>query len=312
MREDNQLHLPYTGQPAGPSQLTGLDRDGDSDDADGHSDFADRNEPGDTSKFDDETEPGDESGGDGEVPDPQLTPMRTPPNGLSRRERHEWRQLELARLHRETRTAQRSCRERRTGWQQGFIRNPPPGLGRRGRKAWLAAERGATRAWWDQRRASKQDLQARSVGVLVIAVLLGGALLWVLFVNHSATSTRAAALAPAVPAAPVVAATPMPPVPLAPAGPDAAPTERLTGAVPMVTTLASTTAAAADQGSTGAAAPTDGAPPPVAGRWEPTPAGGVTPIRAVPAAPLDPAGSRCSRRPPGRRLPRSCPPRPGR
>ncbi len=152
-----EFHLPYA-RPAG--------RDPDTQDQ----------------SWEDELEPADDDGAAAAV-----TGIRPPPKGLSRRDRHEWRTLELARLQRETHAAQQLSHQQRAGWSKGFIRNPPRGLGRKGRRAWLAAERDSTRSWWAARRASDQDIDARSVGVLVVVLLIGAALMYVaLFGRHTA------------------------------------------------------------------------------------------------------------------------------
>lgn len=233
---DAELHLPY----AAPHHHTDPDTD-----------------TGDLVEPDDKRGRGSADGG-------QALRMQPPPTGLSRRDRHAWRKLELARLQRDTEAAAKASYAARTGWQQGFIRNPPPGLGRRGRAAWLHTERAATTAWWQQRRASTEDIDARAAGVLVVAVLLGGAVLISAIFTSPAADTRGpstTAPANAVPAT----------------GPAQSPND-------------SATTGSAPEPAGDAAPPTvAGGVPPVAGRWQPTPAGGVTPIDPVPMSVIDPS-----------------------
>ncbi len=212
-----------------------------------------------------------------------VTGIRPPPKGLSRRDRHEWRTLELARLQRETQAAQQLSHQQRAGWSKGFIRNPPRGLGRGGRRAWLAAERDSTRSWWAARRASDQDIDARSVGVLVVVLLIGAALMYVaLFGRHTAPPA-------AGPAAPTPAAA-------APGTPTTLMTSPPAAALPAATAVA-TTATGSSRAALTRAGDLPGAglsgaqsgPQPLAGHWQPTPAGGVTPIGVPAAAPIDPA-----------------------
>jgi len=206
--------------------------------------------------------------------------IRPPPKGLSRRDRHEWRTLELARLQRETHAAQQLSHQQRVGWGKGFIRNPPRGLGRKGRRAWLAAERESTRSWWASRRASEKDIDARSVGVLVVVLLIGAGLMYVaLFGRHTAPPA-------AGPAAPTAAAA-VPGIPMT--SPPAA-------VLPAATAAAVAAAGSARVALTGAGdlpgAGLSGAqsgPQPLAGHWQPTPAGGVAPVGVPAATPIDPA-----------------------
>jgi len=210
---------------------------------------------------------------------PRVGRVRPPPKGLSRRDRHQWRTLEVARAQRETRAAEQLSHQQRVGWKKGFIRNPPRGLGRTGRRVWLAAERDATRGWWAQQRASDQDIDARSAGVLVVVLLLGAGLLYLaVFGRHStpAAAGPAPQMSSAVAAAPPTSAA-------AAALPTAPATSTASGAArPAVP-------GAGEQGDAGVSGARTG-PQPVAGRWQPTPAGGVAPVPAPTVAALDPAG----------------------
>jgi hypothetical protein len=206
-----------------------------------------------------------------------------PPKGLSRRDRHEWRTLELARLQRETQATQQLSHQQRAGWSKGFIRNPPRGLGRRGRRAWLAAERDSTRSWWAARRASNQDIDARSVGVLVVVLLIGAGLMYVaLFGRHTTpTATGPAAPSPATAVAPGIPAmlVTSPPAAVVPAATTAATTS--SGSRAALTRAGDLPGAGLSGAHSG--------PQPLAGHWQPTPAGGVTPIGVPAPAPIDPA-----------------------
>jgi len=210
---------------------------------------------------------------------PRVGRVRPPPKGLSRRDRHQWRTLEVARAQRESQAAEQFFHQLRTGWSKGFIRNPPRGLGRKGRRAWLAAERDATRRWWAQHRASDQDIDARSAGVLVVVLLMGAGLTYLaVFGRHSAPAaagpaTQASSSASPAPATSAAAGA----LPTAAALPSAASTAR--AAVP----------GAGEQADAGVSGAQTGSQP-VEGRWQPTPAGGVTPVPAPTVAALDPAG----------------------
>lgn len=214
----------------------------------------------------------------------EVTGIRPPPKGLSRRDRHEWRTLELGRLQRETHAAQQLSHQQRAGWGKGFIRNPPRGLGREGRRAWLAAERDSTRSWWAARRASEKDIDARSVGVLVVVLLIGAALMYVaMFGRHTAPPA-------AGPAAQTAAAA------AAPGTPTTLTTSPPAAAVPAATMPATAAADSSRAALTGAGdlpgAGLSGAQSglqPLAGHWQPTPAGGVTPVGVPAATPIDPA-----------------------
>jgi hypothetical protein len=197
---------------------------------------------------------------------------------LSRRERHEWRRLEVARVQRETQAGQQFSYQQRTGWSKGFLRNPPRGLGRKGRRAWLAAEHDATRAWWVQRRASDRDIDTRAAGVLVMVLLLSAGLFYLALSgphrgDASAASSTAAAAATAstAPAGPTVTAQ----------TPTSVPTSVAAGATTVFVVPGAGNRAAVPGAGTG--------PQPVAGHWQPTPAGGITPIPAPTPAPVDPA-----------------------
>lgn len=206
--------------------------------------------------------------------------MRPPPKELSRRDRREWHRLEVARINRAAQSvASRRPHPESTSWSGGFIKNPPRGLGRKGRTAWLAAEQEATTQWWAQRRASNRDIDARMAGAAVLALVIGIAAIVGLVVHRSdsADPTAATAASPALtatftstsaatqPAAAVAVA-----VASAPVVPDA------TGSVRVATGNAAV-------GATPTLAP------PVSGRWQPTPAGGVPPITPPTPATVDPA-----------------------
>lgn len=205
-----------------------------------------------------------------------VTRPRPPPKGLSHRERRVWRSLEVSRIQREVQASQQISSQQRSGWSNGFIRNPPRGLDRKGREAWLAAEREASRSWWAQRRAGDQDIDIRAAGVLVVVLLLGAGLFYLaLFGPHrgDASTASAAAAAAATPAAPA-----------APTSTEQTPTSAPASVAAVTTRLV--VPGAGDQ----AAVPGAGTgPQPVAGHWQPTPAGGITPIPAPTAAPVDPA-----------------------
>ena len=217
---------------------------------------------------------------------PSVTRVRPPPRGLSRRDRHEWRGLEVARVQRETLEAERFSHGQRSGWSKGFMRNPPRRLGRQGRNFWLAAEREATSGWWAQRRASDQDIDARSIGVLVVVLLLGSVLTCLaVFGRQSSPASADPATAPT-------------PSSTSGASPTAggAPTAETLPATPPATAALSSAAGTtrtevpgagnrADAGVSGAAST---GPQPIAGRWQPTPAGGVDPVPVPAPVQLDP------------------------
>lgn len=203
----------------------------------------------------------------------RVTRVRPAPAELPRRDRRAWRALELERFQRETAAAAAAALLERTGWGQGFMTNPPLGLGRRGRRAWLTAQREETKQWWDQRRASNTDIDARVVGVLVIALVCCAALLW---------STLTTDRTHPEPDAPAFTTVPMPP-------PTALSlTSDLPIRVPPV--HVSATASIEPFGQHAGAAPvTPTAVPPLAGGWQPAPAGGVPPMLSVMPTPIDPA-----------------------
>ena len=243
--ETDELHPPFNGPPSDPDSR--------------HQEWDD-----------DEDLYGDEMAA------PAVARTRPPPKGLSRRERHEWRRLEVARMQRETEAAQQFVHQQRTGWSKGFIRNPPRGLGRKGRRAWLAAEHEATRAWWVQRRASEQDIDSRAAGVLIVVLLLGAGLFYLaLFGPHRGDAGAASTAA-------AVAAT------------FATPAARTSTEQTQTSASASAAAAATrlvvpGAGNQAAVSDAGMGPQPVAGHWQPTPAGGVTPIPAPTSVPVDPA-----------------------
>lgn len=217
------------------------------------------------------------SASDGENTDPAWVPtaggvvvgLRPPPPGLSRRDRRQWRSLEVARLERDTVAAARTSSTARSGWQQGFIYPPPRGLGRAGRRAWLGTERAAAREFWRTRRASDADIADRSTGVMVVAILLGIAVL-------IGVLTRS----PADPApgrtAPTVA-----PVTLLPGTAASTSTSPPPANTP-------TTAAAGDNGDDPAGAVDVAGLPSVAGRWQPAPVTGVAAQTVVAGPTVDP------------------------
>ena len=195
---------------------------------------------------------------------------RRPPAGLPRRDRRAWRALELERFQRLTTEAAATARHQRTGWQHGFLTNPPPTLGRRGRRAWLDSERDETRRWWQERRASNQDIDARAVGVLIIALLLGAAMIWGILTSRSPgdqTFTAATPLATLSTVRHQIAEAPSTIVtqPLEPA-------ETLTTAVTVPSSSASYPTVVA----------------PLAGMWQPAPIGGVTLVPPATSSLIDP------------------------
>ena len=224
-------------------------------------------EPPDDDTLDDESE---------ELGPAAAVRMRPPPKELSRRDRREWHRLEVARINRAAHAvASRRRHTESTSWSGGFITNPPRGLGRKGRKAWLAAEQEASTQWWSQRRASNRDIDARMAGAAVLALVIGIAVVAAVVVHRSN-----------------------------PAGPTSAPATFL----PQMATSTSTSVAVAPAaavasapvvpGATGSVRVATGNPavgvtptvaPPVSGRWQPTPAGGIPPITPAAPATVDPA-----------------------
>lgn len=211
----------------------------------------------------------------------QVTRVRPPPKGLSRRDRHEWRNLEVARIQRETQAAEEISHQQRTGWSKGFIRNPPRGLGRQGRNFWLAAERESTRRWWAQRRASDQDIEARSVGVLVVVLLLGAGL-----TTLAVSGRHSTPVSTDPPAQPPISASATSPPAAAEATVTSPTTPTLPSAAGTVRATVPGTGNRADAGLLGAAST---GPQPIDGRWQPTPTGGVDPVPAPTPVHLDPA-----------------------
>lgn len=198
--------------------------------------------------------------------------MRPPPKELSRRDRREWHRLEVARINRAAQSvASRRPHPESTSWSGGFIKNPPRGLGRKGRKAWLAAEQEATTQWWAQRRASNRDLDARMAGAAVLALVIGIAVIAALVVHHSnpagPSSTTATSLPSMNTSTSASAAAPVASAPVVPGATGSVRVATGNAAVGVTPTLA----------------------PPVSGRWQPTPAGGVPPITPPTPATLDPA-----------------------
>jgi hypothetical protein len=194
--------------------------------------------------------------------------LRPPPPGLSRRNRRQWRSLEVARLERDTVAAARATAGTRTGWQQGFIHSPPRGLGRAGRRAWLGSERAAAREFWRARRASDTDLADRFAGVMVLAITIGIAVL-------VGVLTRSPDNGPATVAA------------------AAAPLTRLPGSVASTSTSPTSATTPTAAGDSDSGADTAGAVdvaglPSVAGRWQPAPLTGVAAQTVVTAPAVDP------------------------
>ena len=202
--------------------------------------------------------------------------MRPPPKELSRRDRQEWHRLEVARINRAAQNvASRRRHTESTSWSGGFITNPPRGLGRKGRKAWLAAEQEATTQWWAQRRASNRDIDARMTGAAVLALVIGIAVMAALVVHRStpADPTSAAAASPLLIATSHSASAEVPSA------------AQVTSA-PMVPNATGSVRVATGNAAVGA---TPTLAPPVSGRWQPTPAGGVPPITPTAPATVDPA-----------------------
>ena len=211
-----------------------------------------------------------------EVGTPSAVRMRPPPKELSRRDRREWHRLEVARINRAAQSvASRRRHTESTSWSGGFITNPPRGLGRKGRKAWLAAEQESTTQWWAQRRASNRDIDARMAGAAVLALVIGIAVIAALVVHRS----NSAGPTSATPASPPGDAT-------------------FTTTSADVPSAAQVTSAPLVPGATGSVRVATGNPavgatptlaPPVSGRWQPTPAGGVPPITPATPATVGPA-----------------------
>lgn len=214
-----------------------------------------------------------------EDPDPDPDPvrpspalrLRRPPAGLPRRDRRAWRALELERVQRLTTEAATAARQQRTGWQQGFLTNPPPGLGRRGRRAWLDSEREEARRWWQERRASNEDIDARAVGVLVIALLLGAAMIWGIVTSRTHSGGEKNSVATSL-SAPGTAQAQVAEAPSTIATQPHHPAETVT--IP----VAAPSSSASD--------PTVVAP--LAGMWQPAPMGGATPIPPATSDLIDP------------------------
>ncbi len=211
--------------------------------------------------------------------EPAAMRLRPPPEELSRRDRREWSRLEVARINRAAQTVvSRHHNPVSAGWSGGFIKNPPRGLGRKGRKAWLVAEQEATTQWWAQRRASSRDADARAAGAAVLALVIGIAVVVALVMNRSDSTGSAAASATS-------AASPTP----TPAGSVASAAADRAAPAPVVPGATGVVAVASANHAVGA---TPTVPPPVAGRWQPTPAGGVPAVTPVSPTPADPAGVR--------------------
>ena len=237
--DGDEIYLPFAGRRAHTSPGEQLRDDDEGDD--------------DALLFDDDVD---------ELDPASAVRMRPPPRELSRRDRREWHRLEVARINRAAQSvASRRRHPASASWSGGFIQNPPRGLGRKGRKAWLAAEQEATTQWWAQRRASDRDIDARMAGAAVLALVIGIAVVAALVVHRSAPAAATTGAPPAVaattatPAATLSAA----PVASAPVVPGA------TGSVRVAT-------------GNPAVGVTPTVAPPVSGRWQPTPAGGVPPI----------------------------------
>ena len=202
--------------------------------------------------------------------------MRPPPKELSRRDRREWHRLEVTRINRAAQNvASRRRHTESTSWSGGFITNPPRGLGRKGRKAWLSAEQEATTQWWAQRRASNRDIDARMAGAAVLALVIGIAVIAALVV-HRSTSTGPT---PATAASPLLLAT-------STSTSGEVPSAAQVTSAPMVPGATGSVRVATGNAAVGA---TPTLAPPVSGRWQPTPAGGVPPITPAAPAAVDPA-----------------------
>ena len=215
--------------------------------------------------------------------------MRPPPKGLKRADRREWRRIEVARINRAAETVSASRRTAdAAGWSGGFIKNPPRGLGRKGRRAWLAAEHEATTVWWAQRRASNRDIQARTAGAAVLALLLGvGVIVWVITRHHSSPPSQAAPISISVNA-------PLPAITASAAFPASVSYSSAVQTVPGATGSVAVETVNPAVGATPTVAP------PVSGRWQPTPAGGVPAITSAPrAAVVSPASVRLVAAPTG-------------
>jgi len=210
--------------------------------------------------------------------EPAAVRMRPPPRELSRRDRREWRRLEVARINRTAQTVvSQHHNPAAASWSGGFIKNPPRGLGGKGRKAWLVAEQEATTQWWTQRRASNRDADARAAGAAVLALVIGIAFVVALVMHRSDSTGSAAALTTSS-----ASAMSTPTTSIASAPDQAA-------SAPVVPGATGEVAVASGNRAIGA---TPTVPPPVSGRWQPTPAGGVPAITAVSPTPADPAAVR--------------------
>ncbi len=212
--------------------------------------------------------------------------LRPPPRGLSRGDRREWQRLEVARVNRQAQALVDRRHGTAGGWSGGFMKNPPRGLGRKGRNAWHTAEQEATKAWWAQRRASNHDIDARAAGAAVLALVIGIAVVVALAVHRSA---------------PAGSATEAPP--------------QVGMATGTTSTMSGGTVSAAQRGPAlvvpGATGPvavasantaigvTPTVAPPLAGLWQPTPAGGVPATTPTAALPINPAAVKVQQAPVG-------------
>lgn len=192
--------------------------------------------------------------------------VRRPPVGMSRRDRRQWRMLEAARMHR-VRAEGLRVEDAYGSYRGGFIASPPRRLDRRSRKAWLEIERSSSKAWWEQRRASTSDIEVRSVGALVLALVLGaGLVIWLVFGSHRQPAAASPSSTGATPA--VAVATPM-----STAG----------GETSARANAALTNGAAISDPRAGLTVGPAGEPGRVSGGlggWSPTPASGVAPVAA--------------------------------
>ena len=216
----------------------------------------------------------DDEPGDG--PPVEAVRVRPPPKGLSRGDRREWQRLEVARVNRQAQALVDRRHSAAGRWSGGFMQNPPRGLGRKGRKAWHMAEQEATKAWWTQRRAANHDIDARAAGAAVLALVLGIAVVVTLVLHRSAPAGAATAATPQLGTTTNISAGTAAAAPASAA--QAAPAAVVPGATGLVAVASRNTAVGV----------TPTVAPPLAGRWQPTPVGGVPAATPTAAAPINP------------------------
>ena len=197
--------------------------------------------------------------------------VRRPPAGMRRRDRREWRALEIARVQRIRADEHLAAGD---SYRGGFITSPPKFMDRRSRKAWLAGEREGSKQWWERRRASTADMDVRERGGLVLALLVAGLCAWWVISgpssSHTDSSSTPSSAAPAASSTAAIAAAPAVPV----------------AAVPSTSASSTPTRTVGPAGEAGKLGTLDHG-------WAPLPTGGVTPVAAATtAAPVNPASVR--------------------